>query len=59
MAEKNVGFVGVGRMGGPMCRRLMEAGYNLTIFEPAKPRCIHWKRWARNAWIRRQQWLGG
>ncbi len=25
-AQLNVGFVGVGRMGGPMCRRLMEAG---------------------------------
>src|SRR6202042_1542909 len=33
MAEKNVGFVGVGRMGGPMCRRLIEAGNSLTIFD--------------------------
>src|SRR5271154_3205990 len=33
MSEKNVGFVGVGRMGGPMCRRLIEAGYSLTIFD--------------------------
>src|SRR5271154_5291497 len=33
MSEKNVGFVGVGRMGGPMCRRLIEAGNSLTIFD--------------------------
>jgi 3-hydroxyisobutyrate dehydrogenase-like beta-hydroxyacid dehydrogenase len=33
MAEQNVGFIGVGRMGGPMARRLMEAGYKLTIFD--------------------------
>ena len=33
MAQQNVGFVGVGRMGGPMCRRLIEAGNSLTIFD--------------------------
>jgi 3-hydroxyisobutyrate dehydrogenase-like beta-hydroxyacid dehydrogenase len=33
MAQLNVGFVGVGRMGGPMCRRLIEAGNTLTIFD--------------------------
>ena len=33
MAQHNVGFVGVGRMGGPMCRRLIEAGNSLTIFD--------------------------
>src|SRR6202161_2474685 len=33
MAQLNVGFVGVGRMGGPMCRRLIEAGNSLTIFD--------------------------
>ena len=33
MAQRNVGFVGVGRMGGPMCRRLIEAGNSLTIFD--------------------------
>lgn len=32
MAER-VGFVGVGRMGGPMARRLIEAGYDLTIYD--------------------------
>src|ERR1700760_3070043 len=29
-----LGFVGVGRMGGPMTERLLEAGYSLTIFDP-------------------------
>jgi 3-hydroxyisobutyrate dehydrogenase-like beta-hydroxyacid dehydrogenase len=33
MAQQNLGFVGVGRMGGPMARRLIEAGYSLTIFD--------------------------
>jgi len=33
MAQQNLGFVGVGRMGGPMARRLLEAGYGLTIFD--------------------------
>ena len=27
----NVGFVGLGRMGLPMCYRLLNAGYNLTV----------------------------
>ena len=30
---QSIGFIGVGRMGGPMARRLMEAGYDLTIFD--------------------------
>ena len=33
MNERGIGFVGVGRMGGRMCRRLIEAGYALTIFD--------------------------
>jgi 3-hydroxyisobutyrate dehydrogenase-like beta-hydroxyacid dehydrogenase len=36
MAEKTLGplgFVGVGRMGGRMSRRLIDAGYALTIFD--------------------------
>ena len=31
--QNDIGFVGVGRMGGPMCRRLIEAGNKLTIFD--------------------------
>ena len=30
MAER-VGFIGLGIMGGPMARNLMEAGYELTV----------------------------
>lgn len=30
---QSIGFIGVGRMGGPMARRLIEAGYDLTIFD--------------------------
>lgn len=29
----SVGFIGLGTMGGPMCRRLLEAGYRLTAFD--------------------------
>ncbi|HEY1759071.1 MAG TPA: NAD(P)-dependent oxidoreductase [Bryobacteraceae bacterium] len=34
--DQEVGFIGVGRMGGPMARRLMEAGYKLTIFDSSE-----------------------
>ena len=33
---KRVGFVGVGVMGRPMARRLIEAGYTLTVFDQDK-----------------------
>lgn len=28
-----IGFVGLGNMGGPMCRRLAQAGYSVTAFD--------------------------
>lgn len=36
MSEREIGFVGVGRMGGRMCRRLIEAGYAVTVFDTSK-----------------------
>jgi len=33
MAEQNIGFIGVGRMGGRMARRILDAGYGVTIFD--------------------------
>src|SRR6185436_12340023 len=33
MSEESVGFIGVGRMGGRLARRLIDAGYNLTIYD--------------------------
>ena len=33
MALPTLGFIGVGRMGAPMSRRLMEAGYTLTVHD--------------------------
>jgi 3-hydroxyisobutyrate dehydrogenase-like beta-hydroxyacid dehydrogenase len=33
MAGQTVGFVGVGRMGGPMASRLIDAGHSLSIFD--------------------------
>jgi len=36
MAEQNIGFIGVGRMGGPMAHRLIEAGYQLTVYDTSE-----------------------
>jgi 3-hydroxyisobutyrate dehydrogenase-like beta-hydroxyacid dehydrogenase len=33
MSGLELGFVGVGRMGGPMSERLLAAGYSLTVFD--------------------------
>ena len=36
MAEQNIGFVGVGRMGARMVARLIKAGYALMIYDTNK-----------------------
>src|ERR1700739_878436 len=36
MAKQRIGFVGVGRMGGPMARRLLEAVFDLTIYDKSE-----------------------
>jgi len=33
MAGQTLGFVGVGRMGGPMASRLLDAGYQLCVYD--------------------------
>ena len=33
MPKLELGFVGIGRMGGPMSERLLEAGYSVTVFD--------------------------
>jgi 3-hydroxyisobutyrate dehydrogenase-like beta-hydroxyacid dehydrogenase len=33
MAERHVGFIGVGTMGNPMAVRLIEAGYRITVYD--------------------------
>ncbi len=33
MAEETIGFVGTGRMGGPMAGRLLNAGYSLSVYD--------------------------
>jgi 3-hydroxyisobutyrate dehydrogenase-like beta-hydroxyacid dehydrogenase len=33
MSGQHLGFVGIGRMGGPMVNRLLDAGHELTIFD--------------------------
>src|ERR1700674_6094134 len=35
MAE-HLGFIGIGRMGGPMAGRLIDAGHKLTIFDTSR-----------------------
>lgn len=32
-AAVRLGFVGIGRKGGPMRRRLLDAGYPVTVFD--------------------------
>ncbi|HEY3824822.1 MAG TPA: NAD(P)-dependent oxidoreductase [Bryobacteraceae bacterium] len=36
MAKQSIGFVGVGRMGGPMVRRLLQAGFDLVIYDKSE-----------------------
>ena len=36
MAEPSLGLIGVGKMGGRMARRLIDAGYRLTIYDSAE-----------------------
>jgi 3-hydroxyisobutyrate dehydrogenase-like beta-hydroxyacid dehydrogenase len=37
MSDENLGFIGVGRMGGRLARRLIDAGKKLTIFDTSEP----------------------
>ena len=39
-----IGFIGLGSMGGPMSRRLIEAGHKLTVFDTRKEA----EDWARS-----------
>ena len=36
MAERSIGFIGVGKMGGRLARRLVNAGYDLTIYDTSE-----------------------
>ena len=36
MSKKRIGFAGVGRMGTPMVRRLLDAGYEVSVFDVNK-----------------------
>jgi len=50
MSQQSVGFIGVGRMGGPMARRLLEAGYGVTIYDTSEAAlAAHEKLGARRA----------
>ena len=39
MENQVLGFVGVGRMGGPMASRLLDAGYSLSVSGPRRASC--------------------
>ena len=32
-----IGFIGLGNMGGPMAANLLKAGHSLTVFDVSKP----------------------
>ena len=36
MAKQNLGFVGTGRMGSRMVRRLIQAGHEVTIYDTSE-----------------------
>ena len=39
MSGETLGFVGVGRMGGPMASRLLDAGHSLCVFDTSSAAC--------------------
>jgi 2-hydroxymethylglutarate dehydrogenase len=51
--EMNVGFIGLGQMGKHMSKRIMDAGFNLTVYdifkESAKPLLEKGAKWANSA----------
>ena len=37
MSQPSVGFIGLGIMGRPMCKNLIEAGFPLTVWNRSRP----------------------
>ncbi|PZW54621.1 6-phosphogluconate dehydrogenase-like protein [Pseudomonas sp. URMO17WK12:I6] len=48
-----LGFAGIGLMGLPMCRRLLAAGYPLTVWNRNPAKCAGWSRLVRGKWRHR------
>jgi len=52
MPDQVIGFVGIGRMGGPMAGRLLDAGYSLSVYdtdnEATKPLAARGARLAKS-----------
>ena len=44
MKTTDYGFIGVGRMGAHMARRLLKAGYSLTVFDTQKDACAEMEK---------------
>jgi len=36
MSDIKVGFIGAGRMGRPMCRHILAAGYDVSVYDPVE-----------------------
>ena len=49
MKTTDYGFIGVGRMGGHMARRLLAAGHSLTVFDTSKEALTSSRRAARKS----------
>ena len=45
----DIGFIGLGNMGQPMARRLIEAGHRLVVYDTRKSDRVAWWRWARRS----------
>src|SRR5215510_10968328 len=37
MSQPSVGFIGLGIMGRPMCRNLIQAGFTVTVWNRSRP----------------------
>ena len=37
MTKQHLGFVGIGRMGGHMAARLLDAGHAVSVFDRSEP----------------------
>lgn len=45
----SIGWIGTGVMGAPMAGHLLDAGYELTVFNRTRPEPMIWWRAARGA----------
>ena len=51
-----VGFIGIGAIGLPMSRHVLEAGYNLVVNDIRKDAARELLSWGQNGQIIRRRW---